>query len=76
MIRDASYGTAGLGPLTTLTNGNVLDIYGNVLLPGKCGVYRNTVVEALISIAGNRGVWLYKESRCEKNVMSLSWPVR
>jgi hypothetical protein len=35
-----------------------------------------TVVEALSSIAGNHGVWLYRESRCEKNLMSLNWPVR
>ena len=35
-----------------------------------------TVVEVLNSIAGNHGVWLYKESRCEANVMSLNWPVR
>jgi len=41
LIRDAGYGTAGLGPLTTITNGNVLDIYGNVLLSGECGMYRN-----------------------------------
>jgi len=35
-----------------------------------------TVVEALNSIAGDHGVWLYKESRCDVNVMSLNWPVR
>ena len=40
-VRDASYGTGGLGALTTITNGNVVDIYGNVLLSGECGVYRN-----------------------------------
>jgi hypothetical protein len=41
MIRDASYGSGGLGPLVTITNGNVVDIYGNTLASGGCGVYRN-----------------------------------
>jgi len=41
MIRDAAYGAEGLGSLTTITNGNVVDIYGSVLLSGECGVYRN-----------------------------------
>lgn len=34
------------------------------------------VLEALTSIAGDHGIWLYKESRCETNLMSLNWPVR
>jgi hypothetical protein len=41
MIRDSSYGTNGLGSLVTITNGNVVDIYGNTLLSNECGVYRN-----------------------------------
>lgn len=44
-VRDNTYGTGGLGPLTTITNGNVVDIYGNVLLSGECGVYRNIAYE-------------------------------
>ncbi len=35
-----------------------------------------TVLDALNKIAGGRAVWLYKESNCERNVMSLSWPIR
>lgn len=35
-----------------------------------------TVLEALNRIAGNHAVWLYKESRCESNVISLNWPIR
>jgi hypothetical protein len=35
-----------------------------------------TVLDALNSIAGNHAVWLYKESWCDKNVMSVNWPVR
>lgn len=41
MIRDASYGTSGLGSLVTITNGNVVDIYGNIIASNECGVYRN-----------------------------------
>ncbi len=41
LIRDTGYGTGGLGSLISITNGNVLDIYGNILLSGECGVYRN-----------------------------------
>ncbi len=41
LIRDTGYGTGGLGSLVSITNGNVLDIYGNTLLTGECGVYRN-----------------------------------
>jgi hypothetical protein len=35
-----------------------------------------TVIDALNNMAGNHAVWLYKESRCERNIMSLNWPVR
>lgn len=41
LIRDTGYGTNGLGSLVTISNGNVLDIYGNVVLKNECGVYRN-----------------------------------
>jgi len=40
-VRDTSYGAGGLGSLVKITNGNVLDIQGNILLPNECGVYRN-----------------------------------
>lgn len=35
-----------------------------------------TVLSALNKIGGKHSVWLYKESRCERNVISLNWPVR
>jgi len=35
-----------------------------------------TVLDALNNIAGNHAIWLYKESRCEKNIMSVNWPVQ
>ena len=41
MIRDTAYGNGGLGALVTITNGNDLDIFGNVIASGDCGVYRN-----------------------------------
>jgi hypothetical protein len=31
----------GIGPLTTITNGNVVNLAGQVLLTNQCGVYRN-----------------------------------
>src|SRR6202034_4065955 len=31
----------GLGPVTTVTNGNVVDLAGNVLATNFCGVYEN-----------------------------------
>lgn len=31
----------GLGPVTTVTNGNVVDLLGNILRTGFCGVYEN-----------------------------------
>jgi hypothetical protein len=40
-VRDSGYGSSGLGSLVTITNGNVVDIYGNTLLSGECGVYRD-----------------------------------
>jgi hypothetical protein len=41
LVRDSGYGSSGLGSLVTITNGNVVDIYGNTLLSGECGVYRD-----------------------------------
>jgi hypothetical protein len=35
-----------------------------------------TVLDALNKIADGRAAWLYTESRCERKVMSLSWPIR
>lgn len=35
-----------------------------------------TVLDALNKIGSNRGVWLYKESRCGRNLMSVNWPIR
>jgi hypothetical protein len=34
LIRDAGYGTGGLGALVSITNGNVVDIYGTILASG------------------------------------------
>jgi hypothetical protein len=41
MIRDTTYGTAGLGPVVAITNGTVVDINGTPLLTNQCGVYEN-----------------------------------
>ncbi|SRR5579883_553036 len=35
-----------------------------------------TVLDALNKIAAGHAVWLYKESRCGENVISLNWPVK
>ncbi len=35
-----------------------------------------TVLHALNSISGEHGVWLYKESKCDRRIMSLNWPLR
>jgi hypothetical protein len=35
----------GFGPVVTLTNGNVVDLAGNVLLTNQCGVYENFLFE-------------------------------
>jgi hypothetical protein len=35
-----------------------------------------TVLSALNKIGGGHSVWLYKESKCERNIVSLNWPVR
>jgi hypothetical protein len=46
-------------------------------MPSDIATFANiTVLDALNEIAGGHAVWLYKESRCERNIMSLSWPVR
>jgi hypothetical protein len=44
--------------------------------PDIVSLTNTTVLDALNKIADGHAVWLYKESRCERNVMSLNWPVR
>jgi hypothetical protein len=33
-----------------------------------------TVMDALNSIGGNHGIWFYRESRCQTNLVTLNWP--
>jgi hypothetical protein len=35
-----------------------------------------TVLDALNSAAGDRSVWFYRQSNCERNEISLNWPIR
>lgn len=45
--------------------------------PANMVVLRNTkVLDALNGIGGGDAVWLYKESKCQRNVFSLNWPIR
>jgi hypothetical protein len=42
LIRENFQGaTNGIGPLVVITNGDVKDLSGNILLSNRCGVYRN-----------------------------------
>jgi hypothetical protein len=41
LIRSPSDGTNGLGGVNVITNGSVIDIYGQTLRSGQCGVYEN-----------------------------------
>jgi hypothetical protein len=41
LVRSPDYGTNGLGGVNVLTNGSVIDIYGQTLATGQCGVYEN-----------------------------------
>jgi hypothetical protein len=34
-----------------------------------------TVMDALNRIADNHGVWFYRESRCQTNLVTLNWPI-
>lgn len=49
MRQDVPGAPGGVGPLQVVTNGNVVDLAGDVVLSGQCGVYRNyafSLVEA------------------------------
>ncbi|MGB2592606.1 MAG: hypothetical protein WBG02_02895 [Candidatus Acidiferrum sp.] len=39
LVRSPDYGTNGLGPVNVLTNGSVINIYGDTELTNQCGVY-------------------------------------
>lgn len=42
LVRFSFPGTSGgIGPLITITNGNVVDLNGNIQATGECGMYRN-----------------------------------
>ena len=41
LVRSPDYGSNGLGPVNTITNGSVINIYGVTELTNQCGVYEN-----------------------------------
>ncbi len=41
LIRDSDYGSGGLGPVNVITNGSVINIYGDTIRTSQCGVYEN-----------------------------------
>jgi hypothetical protein len=56
----------GLGPVTTVSNGNVVDLLGNVLRTGFCGVYENF----LFDIADQQGNQIENGTVTVKEVFS------
>jgi len=41
LIRDSDYGSGGLGPVNVITDGSVINIYGDTIKTNQCGVYEN-----------------------------------